>query len=324
MERKTLIQTLGIAGLTIIIIGAIVVFSERPSTHTVEADNEGLTVVRKNTDILDSDRDGLPDWEEALWNTDIYNADSDGDGLNDGEEVDIGRHPGVAGPNDQLEDLRSAPEVEREPLTNDTVFTKTKKASINLLADYLRTKQFGTFDDTSIESLALEFAKNVDPDPAVEHYERELTVTDDESNNSLRLYGNAIWDIAVSVPYSPGEELAIVEQMVKTNDDELAGKLDPIADNYERVALELIATTVPEPFVEKHLSIINGYEELVRNIRTMKVSVADPALGLSVLVDHPNAVDKVVTSFSAISGELKKRGVSFEQGEGGYNLINTI
>ena len=42
---------------------------------------------------IDSDNDGLPDWEEALYNTDPHNIDTDGDGTPDGEEINEGRDP---------------------------------------------------------------------------------------------------------------------------------------------------------------------------------------------------------------------------------------
>jgi hypothetical protein len=42
---------------------------------------------------IDSDDDGVPDWEEVELGTDTDQADSDGDGLDDGEEVDLGTDP---------------------------------------------------------------------------------------------------------------------------------------------------------------------------------------------------------------------------------------
>jgi hypothetical protein len=42
---------------------------------------------------VDTDDDGVPDWEEIELGTDPDQADSDGDGLDDGEEVDLGTDP---------------------------------------------------------------------------------------------------------------------------------------------------------------------------------------------------------------------------------------
>jgi hypothetical protein len=51
---------------------------------------------------LDSDNDGLEDWEEDLYKTDPNNPDTDGDGHLDGEEINSGHNPLIRGPNDKL------------------------------------------------------------------------------------------------------------------------------------------------------------------------------------------------------------------------------
>ena len=56
----------------------------------------------QKTVTLDSDRDGLKDWEELLWKTDKTNADTDGDGTSDGEELALGRDPRKKGSGDKL------------------------------------------------------------------------------------------------------------------------------------------------------------------------------------------------------------------------------
>jgi len=50
---------------------------------------------------LDTDNDGLKDWEEKLYKTDPLNPDTDGDGYLDGEEINSGHNPLVKGPNDK-------------------------------------------------------------------------------------------------------------------------------------------------------------------------------------------------------------------------------
>jgi len=51
---------------------------------------------------IDSDKDGLFDWQEVFYGTDPKNPDSDGDGTLDGEEVKLKRNPLKAG-KDNLE-----------------------------------------------------------------------------------------------------------------------------------------------------------------------------------------------------------------------------
>ena len=46
-----------------------------------------LDKLAEGASAIDSDNDGLKDWEEALWGTNINNSDSDGDGYDDAAEI---------------------------------------------------------------------------------------------------------------------------------------------------------------------------------------------------------------------------------------------
>ena len=51
-------------------------------------------IPKKPKKFIDSDGDGLSDWEEKyIWGSDPHDADSDDDGIDDGEAVLNGRHP---------------------------------------------------------------------------------------------------------------------------------------------------------------------------------------------------------------------------------------
>ena len=50
----------------------------------------------------DTDSDGLLDWQENLYGSDLSNPDTDADGYLDGEEINSGNNPLIKGPNDKL------------------------------------------------------------------------------------------------------------------------------------------------------------------------------------------------------------------------------
>ena len=60
------------------------------------------TKTKYEENLKDSDNDGLKDWEEELYKTDLHNPDTDGDGYLDGEEVNSGHNPLVKAPGDKL------------------------------------------------------------------------------------------------------------------------------------------------------------------------------------------------------------------------------
>lgn len=74
------------------------------SSATISKNNNQISIsqIAKDTSAIDSDNDGLSDWEESIYGTNINNPDSDGDGYLDGEEIISGRDPLKKGPDDLL------------------------------------------------------------------------------------------------------------------------------------------------------------------------------------------------------------------------------
>lgn len=63
-------------------------------------ENRSATGLPEKVTQVDTDKDGLADWEEALWHTDKNNPDTDNDGSSDGAEIAVSRDPKKAGPDD--------------------------------------------------------------------------------------------------------------------------------------------------------------------------------------------------------------------------------
>src|SRR3989344_2433154 len=91
---------------------------------------------------IDTDKDGLRDWEEVLWHSNPNIADTDKDGTPDGAEVMTQRDPNKAGPDDiivtKVSDdatLDAGPHV----YTYDSALGEnlTDRAALNLTANYL-------------------------------------------------------------------------------------------------------------------------------------------------------------------------------------------
>ncbi|EKD58572.1 MAG: hypothetical protein ACD_56C00096G0005 [uncultured bacterium] len=99
-----------------------------------------LTYVKADTNdsscksSIDSDCDGLTNEEELLYNTDITNKDSDGDGYSDGVEVKSGYSPTIAAPDDRAKPMTSA-EDESTPAVAGTSSTESYAQEFNSLIE---------------------------------------------------------------------------------------------------------------------------------------------------------------------------------------------
>ena len=176
------------------------------SEHRKEQVSKFLAHLRigKVTDLAlayteqDTDEDGLKDWEESLWGTDVKNPDTDGDGTSDGDEVAVKRNPTIAGPDDAyVENRRGGSEGEAtstEELSQTALLTREYFATIINLKE---SKNFneGTMSQLS-ESLVQNFiGANGAGGVGAGRSRSDLRLTEDNSIPSLRAYGNAMGTI---------------------------------------------------------------------------------------------------------------------------------
>ena len=84
-------------------IGSYLVLRSRTASTENTADQAAEEKNSMAIDMkIDSDKDGLEDWQEILFGTDKNNPDTDGDGYLDGEEILSGHNPLKPAPNDKI------------------------------------------------------------------------------------------------------------------------------------------------------------------------------------------------------------------------------
>lgn len=90
--------------LAVLAVGASLSFWYALSFSSSDApyNAQTATIAQQAASAMDTDGDGLSDYEETYWNTDFKNPDTDGDGFKDGEEVLSGHSPTKKGPDDFL------------------------------------------------------------------------------------------------------------------------------------------------------------------------------------------------------------------------------
>ncbi len=227
----------------------------------------GTTLIKKTTDKnddsnaafkfskLDTDKDGLRDWEEDVWGTDKNNPDTDGDGVPDGQEVQEDRDPNKTG-DDSLTDSRLASvysAYKRHALQNINVTNEISNRILPhslLLANDLQNNP------------SLVTTRNTDKliDPIVAQYRVEessyaladlklTSVTPDSLSN----YFVEILEIANSGLASPaGNEVTLSMNQNNVN-------LDKQLNNYRQVVSRVQNMSVPSSLGEPHLKVLNNF-----------------------------------------------------------------
>lgn len=241
---------------------------------------------QKNTLAIaedDADQDGLPDWEEKLWGTDVNSSDTDGDGTSDGEEVKLGQNPDGKENTTNFEKIIEANQTYRN-------FVEQIDSGVRVLPTLTSNKL------TATTTLPLE--------------------------NPVRVYGNILGKIISENAPKTTTESVVFNSVIKTGAPASFDQLVLIGKNYENLALAIRKTTPPESLATKSDNLALNYSlqsESIKNIASFKSQGKAPveaykAHNKNVLATGENLMDLILF--------FKNQGIVFPQNEPGsiFNL----
>lgn len=223
---------------------------------------------------LDSDHDGLKDWEESLWGTDYLNPDSDGDGTPDGEEVNLRRNPALAGA-DALEPTGTPP----TPNYFKTSTSTTDAAARQLFADYLALKQSGSFTPVTMQHLVNDLVGTIEngSQTADAFARSDLSIVAD-SQESVKVFRGAFESIIQRFAENSNEYDVIAEAI--QNELRTINKLDPLIASNEKALAEFASLETPLALTSSHLKFLNSFSAYIASLRDIRNITADPIRSL--------------------------------------------
>ncbi|MCR4306386.1 MAG: thrombospondin type 3 repeat-containing protein [Candidatus Yonathbacteria bacterium] len=271
----------------------------------------------------DTDLDGLKDWEESLWGTDVKNPDTDGDGTSDGAEVAVKRDPTIAGPDDAYVEKTGGGGSEGEATSTEEL-SQTALLTREYFATIINLKESGNFNEGTMsqlsESLVQNFiGANAAGGVGAGRSRSDLRLTEDNSIPSLRAYGNAMGAIVKKYAgYNLPSELAVLARALETQDQSELKKLDRSIEVHKALIAELEAVRVPSSAANIHLALINTYIATEQSIEQMNTMFADPLVGMlgaKTYTEHTTSLGKI---FDDLKSYFLSRGIFFEAKEPGY------
>lgn len=286
---------------------------------------------------LDSDKDGLKDWEEALWKTDPKNPDTDGDGTPDGDEVNLGRDPLKANtaskgqtPNDYIDPKIIAADKKAEE--DYSKLSSTDKLSRNLFSDYLATKKMGTTLSTAdTENIVNNFVANL-PDPSYTQYTlKSITTMSITDATSVKNYGNQVAEIILkNLNTQTGDVYTIISDYSSSEADvaptEPLEALAPIIAKNQSTVDALLKVKVPLEMTNLHLNLINAFSKTVQDLTTIKNAPTDMVSTLVVLNQYDTNTTNLSNTLIALTQYIfsSRFSIQYATGDFGYQLFNGI
>lgn len=309
--------------ITLVLVGGTMWFLYQNSHRQYDADEHNqsaaISLINTDQDEVDTDNDGLKDWEEALWSTDPLNKDTDGDGTTDGQEVKEGRDPRKKGPNDKVEAQISANTQEVDPNKN---LTATAALSRDLFSRYLNLKQSTKdLDPKAQQSLISDVLTGANAtEPFTAYTSTQLNVIQGDTE-SIKAYANALIKITrEKSPKRSENELLILSQIVQNGDSTgaWAKKLVATANAYKNIAKSYSTMTVPAQFVELHVEYMNILSSIGSDISGMAKFSTDPALTAGSLNRYIQDTDVLLKLLKQYKTQLRDAKIVFNRNDPGF------
>ena len=288
------------------------------------------SITKKEISEADTDKDGLYDWEEELWNTDPKNADTDGDGVSDDEEVKNGRNPLVSGPDDILSQTSENGDAgSRDDFGNgegETTLTPTEKLGRELFARYLTLKQNGmSLDEGNTEAFIDEIIKKAAPDISYRVYTaKDARTAKAQDDETIKKYGGDLGQVFINNRSRYENELIIFSRFSDSGNRKELEKLLPIISSYRSILKSELEIVVPRSALEKHLSFVNAISFVLKSLENMSAAENDPFTVLVTLERHIEAAEALKNSIDSLQAYFEEKKISYEEGEAGYAFTHGI
>lgn len=278
-----------VAGL-LLVAGAWTLKPDAPSAaSTAEVTTDTVQVARPAQrpyiDVVDSDGNGIPDWQEALQRTEpltVPNATSS----------------------------YEAPE------------TLTDQFALEFFEQYMRGERYGAFG-TNPEELVQQ-SGNVLANQAKDQpiTRSQVSVSTNTSTEALATYGEQIAAIIDTHSRTDTEqELIVVDRAIRLNDRTELEKLDPIIEVYENILADTLRLAVPQSYVTEHLILVNAYQAVLNDIKVMRISFDDPMRALLRIQRYQEDIDGMYNAVVGLYEKLRGAGITWEEGSPVYSLV---
>lgn len=281
------------------VIFLIFFMSSGGENFSLNKNGSPLQVENKNfADLVqkDSDGDGVPDWEEALWGTDKNN-------------------PATFGMPDSEYIANKKKELKIESSVNETKLTETEKFARDFFASYSLMKSSGGADKNAINDFSNALGqKAVNPNLPDKYGEADAKTINSEDLASKQAYYNSVRNLFKNYQSAGlGEELSIISGQLKNSqggdlaaDSSKNEKLISIANAYEEFAKKLMGIGVPKSLLDYHLRIANNSNNTGISVANMAKMANDPLVGLAGLSQYQKYSDGLIKSVSDLEASLKQ------------------
>jgi hypothetical protein len=256
--------------IAVIMLAAALIYRFVPhSVDTAQSEADRALTTTTNSFSLDTDSDGIPDWEEQLFGTDP-------------------------------KDASSVPTSADMTIESDASSSATTKLAHTLLNQYLSSTKGGTTELKDITSLSAALANSVSVATPVYHtYSTSDLKTVKSSPDSRNRYQKDMQNIFTTMNQVSTPEIGLYRDAL-SGDTAAEAQLGAIADIYTSTASAAAHISVPTEATLTHINILNALGYYGATLQGLITHKEDPIGSLVLLRAYNEAEQRMFTSFNAL------------------------
>lgn len=236
----------------------------------------------------DTNKNGIPDWEEYLWG-----LDPSKNGAENKEYI-------LSKKNSLMKNGEITNGDESKTVSDNEMLSQEFFAAI------ISLQQSGQLDETSMKAISEAVGKNVEATPIPDIYtENMLTLKGDSTLNKDAYYKDLSDLVKKYKDADIGSELTFIIQGLSNNDPQALYAAQTVADAYIDFGGELIKIPVPRGLYKDHLNAANNYQKVGQSIKDLTKILTDPLIGMKALVNYKNYSDALASNLEKISEALQ-------------------
>lgn len=245
------------------------------------------TLMVKDLVTQDQNKNGIQDWEEALWG-----LDPNKDGASNREYI----------------------LAKKKTLNKDTVpeseLTENDKMAREFFALVVSLQQSGNLNEASMNALAESIGGKIEYTNITDIYTEKMLRVESTTPSVLRTYYSNLQKINNKYKNKYiGDELALIGQAIASNDGQALRLAIQTADDYRAFGKDLMTINVPSSVVKLHLDLANNYEKEALALEGMSVMLDNPISGISSFVTYKKYNDAIVDTIEKLTTFFKRNGI---------------
>lgn len=307
-------------GVSVVFVSVAFFISDPGSANEVSA--EDTEEALKAYAARDTDVDGLPDWQEALYGTDPNDASSVQEGINDGDAVAAG----LVKPKFQSEDIPEPIDPSSIPGTPPAPLSLTEKFSRVFLESYMNAsggQPMSAADQQALVSFLLkDFSAKAS---TVLQSTYTLSALRQTAETDVLIYAAAVEQVLLAYQATPGagSPITLAQDFIENGNDRAASQLQSLSRVYRNRTDALLRVAVPSRFAAEHLQLVRAFDTLAKSTTAIADYKDDPLPVLGALALYQPASKDLLAAYRSIASEIRLHGEQ-TQGEPGAIIVNIV